>query len=268
MFDERQKQLVSEADKSRLAKQLTTRGFGPGADGVLYLGPSESSDLQMRIFNVDGSEAETCGNGLRCCAYFHHGLENPGESEFEIELPLASPVKARVSLDQPPTARVELELNDGGEYRGKRQVRVKNLELTYHYVDVGNPHAVLYLSENPGLEADLETAPVRALGGELQTHPDFADTNGINVEFVQPGADNSFNMRVFERGVGETSSCGTGSIAVARTSAKLELATPGWVTVTQPGGSLKIETKDALLKGPATYAYEGILAPNYLDNNL
>lgn len=264
VLDERREETVPEAQKPDVARELTSRGFGPGADGVLYLSDSEGSDIRMRIFNVDGSEAESCGNGLRCCAYYYHGLESPGQSNFEIELPLAEPVTARVSLDQPPIATVELGMSIGDAYRAVRQVELDELSLEYHYVDVGNPHAVIFLSENKSLGDSLSDLSLKKLGQELQTQPDFAETNGINAEFVRPRESNEFEMRVFERGVGETTSCGTGSIAVATAAGQLNKASGNWITVRQPGGELEFNPVKANLRGPAAFVYSGTLAPGFL----
>ncbi len=260
VIDEREENSVPEEEKGERATQLCRRSLGPGADGVLYLNNSQSSDVEMRIFNADGSEAESCGNGLRCCAYYHHGLENIGTGEYEIELPLASPVQASVQLKQPPTAEVTLQMETAGKYEARKTLELEDLELRYHSVNVGNPHAVVFLDENPALSRKPANAAVVEIGKQLQTHPTFAPTHGVNVEFVRELTAARYEMRVFERGVGETTSCGTGSVAVARAAHVLGRAPDDWVTVAQPGGDLDIEPVQHKLRGPAEWVYTAQLS--------
>ena len=260
VIDERGKDSVPEEKKDEQAQQLCRRSFGPGADGVLYLNNSQSSDVEMRIFNADGSEAESCGNGLRCCAYYHHGLENKGTAEYEIDLPLASPVRASVRLDQPPVAEVSLQMEAAGKYEARNTIEVEDLELRYHSVDVGNPHAVIFLDENSNLPRKPANTAVQKIGEQFQTHSRFTPTHGINVEFVRELTASHYEMRVFERGVGETTSCGTGSIAVARAAHVLGRAPDSWVTVSQPGGDLDIGPVQHQLRGPAEWVYTAQLS--------
>jgi diaminopimelate epimerase len=257
IIDERDEDVIPEDDKENFARSVCQRGFSVGSDGVLYLSIPEEQDIQMRIFNADGSEAESCGNGLRCAAFYHHGLHKPGESEFTINLPLAEPVEAVVDYEEPPFAHVRIELNQAGVYEGEHTVDVAGKTLSYHRVDVGNPHAVFFLEENDELPGSLDEIDLTEIGPPIQSHADFEDTGGINAEFVvvdEPGE--SVSMRVHERGVGETASCGTGCIGIARASAETGRAS-GWVDVNQPGGTLRIETNKGYLAGPATLSYTG-----------
>lgn len=262
IVDERQNVQVPESDKSPLARTLCERGFGAGADGVLYLGTPDNADLQMRIFNADGSEAESCGNGLRCAAFYHHGPRKPGTSSLSINLPLAGVVEAEVNRGRPGLADVRLELEEAGRYEGEQSLEVAGLALSYHRVDVGNPHAVFFLEENSHALGDLDELDLTDLGPPIQAHPDFEETGGINAEFVIPadpeetGSSNVFRMRVHERGVGETASCGTGCIAVARACAETGRGS-GWIEIQQPGGTLRIETDRGFLQGPAEHTYDG-----------
>lgn len=259
LIDERDRPLIPEDEKSSFAEKFCERGFSVGSDGVLFLSHPDKAEVQMRIFNADGSEAESCGNGLRCTAFYHHGMQKPGTSEFSINLPLAGIVEARVEYESPPSAHVRLELEAAGTYEEKRPLSLENYDLSYHSVNVGNPHAVFFLDENDALPDSLEEIPLDQIGPEIQSHPDFQATGGINAEFVveeTPGS--SVQMRVHERGVGETASCGTGCIGVARACAETGRA-EGWVEVIQPGGSLEIETVQGYLSGPAELSYSGQL---------
>ncbi len=260
VIDERDRSRIDPDRRAEFARLVCDRGFSVGADGVLFLLPDEESDLTMRIVNADGSEAESCGNGLRCAAYYQHGLQRPGTGECTINLPLDGRVQARVEYREPPTAQVRLTLSEGGLYEGKRTVELSDRTLTYHRVDVGNPHAVFLLEENDSLPDSPDDLPLDELGEEIQVHPDFADSGGINAEFVRPDSTDpdAVHMRVHERGVGETTSCGTGCVAIARAWVELGRGA-GWITVNQPGGALRIETDQGYLEGEAEYSYQGFL---------
>ncbi len=258
IIDERDETIIPEDNKSEFSREVCERGFSVGSDGVLYLSTPDVEELQMRIFNSDGSEAESCGNGLRCAAYYHHGLSKPGTSSFSINLPLSETVRADVSHTLPNTADVRLTLPEAGQYEFKQRLQLNELSLVYHRVDVGNPHAVIFLAENETLPSSLKDLKLDSIGPEIQSHPDFEDTGGINAEFVRSNDGEDVLMRVHERGVGETSACGTGSIAVARACAATDRKT-GWVTVDQPGGSLRIETDQGHMKGTAEVVYSGYL---------
>ncbi len=259
VVDERKNTVVEDDRKADFARTICPRGFSVGADGVLFAGRAGGNDVQMRIFNADGSEAESCANGLRCIAYFHHGLTNNTPGKFTIHLPLAGEVKAEVNLKKPALAEVLLQLQTPAAYAGKKMLQLENMELTYHRVDVGNPHAVFFLEENQNLPDKPEMLSLEIIGSQIQTHPDFAASNGINAEFVRIKNNNRVDMRVHERGVGETAACGTGSIAIACASLETDRF-KGWIEVSQPGGVLKIDPETSRLKGPAKHSFSGELA--------
>lgn len=256
VVDERERILVPEDLKSTFARRYCRRGFSVGADGVLFVGTAEDADVEMRIFNADGGEAESCGNGLRCVAYFHHGLQRPGQSIFSIAQPLSETVRARVDRDTPDEARVRLTFSRTGRYEDADTLELDGTSLRYHRVDVGNPHAVFFLDENESTLGALDDLDLRTIGSRIQDHPRFEDTGGINAEFVEDRAEDQFRMRVHERGVGETAACGTGGIAVARAGAEIDRC-QGWTEVEQPGGRLRVHTEKHHLEGEATLAYTG-----------
>ncbi|MFB6344505.1 MAG: diaminopimelate epimerase [bacterium] len=256
VVDERDQSVIPEDRKGEFARDAADRGFGIGSDGILYLSTPDTADLQMRIFNADGSEAESCGNGLRCAAYYHHGLNKSGESTFTINLPLSDVIEASVNHTLPNQAEVRLSLPEAGRYVSKETVDLETISLVYHRIDVGNPHAVIFLEENDVLEDQLDELPLDVIGPQIQNHPDFEDTGGINAEFVRVDDGENVTMRVHERGVGETSSCGTGCIGVARACAATDRK-DGWISVHQPGGILRIETEKGFLEGSTEHVYTG-----------
>lgn len=259
VVDEREGAVLPDGARGDFARRRCRRGFDVGADGVLFAGSHASADVQMRIFNADGNEAESCGNGLRCLAYFHHGLRRPGSSTLTIAQKLAPTVQARVERDGGPgRARVRLTFETSGVYESEEVLEVDGRRLRYHRVDTGNPHAVFFLDENADELDKLDELELGRLGPRLQADDRFADTGGINAEFVEPDGENAYRMRVHERGVGETAACGTGCIAVARAGAETGRS-GGWTRISQPGGTLKVHTEQHHLEGPAALSHTGYL---------
>lgn len=218
-----------------LVRRVSDRRFGVGADGVLTLGVRNGS-VAMGYWNADGTPAEMCGNGLRCIARaaVDRGLAKPGP--FEVETPAGR--RRVVVADE---IRVDLglpQLGDSREIDGR----------SYRDVSVGNPHAVTEV-------ADVAAAPVAEVGAGMQEHYPA----GVNVEFVRIDGDR-VEMRVWERGVGETLACGSGIVAaaaVARAHGGGDL-----ITVSMLGGTARVEFADggAWLIGPAEYVFTGALA--------
>lgn len=212
---------------------LCDRRFGVGADGVLVI--TRDSPVQMEYWNADGSAAEMCGNGLRCVARYAYDRGWAPDRNFTVATPVGER-GVRVLED-----RVEVELghpNLGGE----REINGTGYEL----VDMGNPHAIRFVD-------DPAEADVAGIGSALQdVFPD-----GVNVEFARV-RDGDVEMRVWERGVGETLACGTGMAAVAAVAAnRFDLDSP--VLVTVPGGQASIDLRDgvAWIGGPAEYSFRG-----------
>jgi len=253
--------LVAEApnlDGSHAA-WLCDRHRGVGADGLLVLGPgTDGADCTMRLFNADGHPAEMSGNGIRCLAYVAvaHGLA-PGA-----RLVVDTPAGARpVDLDlDPTTGNLRFATVDMGPvtfdppaipFTGPRAL---DLDVTFHGVTyhgdaagVGNPHLVLLVD-------DVETARVTQHGPHLEHDERFP--NRTNVEFVTPTGPDRLRMRVWERGVGETLSCGTGACAAAAVAHRRGLVSPR-VTVQAPGGELTVELgPTARLGGPVTHVFD------------
>ena len=231
---------------AKLARAVCDRHRGFGADGVLRAGPGEDgAKISFELRNADGTWAEMSGNGLRCLA--HAAVDagavpaGPGDT-FRVATPVGLR-EVRVQDLRPGWMEASTEMG-APEVRGEPHAcNVGNGQL---FVDVGNPHLVV-------LGPDPAKLDVASLGAELSGELGQA-SGGLNVEFVTlgPGAD-EITMRVFERGVGETLACGTGSVAAA--SALRFLGRVGTkVTVHQPGGDVDVELRDdgvAVLSGPS-----------------
>lgn len=208
---------------SKVVPQLCHRQKGIGADGVILLENSPQAHYKMRIFNADGSEAEMCGNGIRCLFRF---IQEMGIQEefFNIETMLGI---LRVSSEN---QNVAVEMSDPKELRWSLPL----FSWEVHHLNTGVPHTVVFLSHIDHLDVD-------EYGSKIRFHPLFAP-RGTNVNFVQVNA-NDLYIRTYERGVGESLACGTGATAAALVASKIYgLKAPITVKV-RSGDSLKIDFK-------------------------
>ncbi len=220
---------------------LCNRRRGVGADGVLIVSPLGPARVKMEYLNSDGSPAEMCGNGLRCVALRAVDFGLVEGSEFVVETAVGP---RRVSVLAPDRIRVELgpiEVAGSDEMIDGYAVRT---------VNVGNPHAVMFV-EDPA-DSDVE-----AIGSRLERN--IAFPGGTNVEFVTARSRQLIDMRVWERGVGETLACGTGAAAVVAAAAATGRSASA-ATVRLPGGLLDVEISNgvAWITGPATTVYSGV----------
>jgi diaminopimelate epimerase len=250
---------------ARLARLLSDRHFGIGADGLLLVLPSPAADFRMRVFNADGSEAEMCGNGIRLLARYLHDRKLTRKRELAVET-LAGIIRPTLLLRQ---GRVRAVRVDMGEPRFRpdeipmrargcaaagpvigRQLRALGKLRRVTCLSMGNPHCVLFVR-------DVERAPVSELGLALEHHPAFP--RRTNVEFVQPLGSGELKMRVWERGAGETLACGTGASA-ALVAAVLNKKCERKVTMHLRGGDLQLEWRPnshVLMTGPAEEVCSG-----------
>lgn len=243
-----------------LARAVCPRRFGVGADGLILALPSAVADARMRIFNSDGGEPEMCGNGIRCLGKFlwDEGLvrKNPMTIEtlagvLTLTLgPEAGGTRgATVDMGRPRTDPAEIPVDAAGN--------VVTLDLDgrparFFCVSMGNPHAVTY-DLYPGDDAFYRLGPM------LEKHPVFP--RRANIEFCRVNAEGGVDVRVWERGDGETLACGTGACAAAFAGAAMGLVPPG-VAVRLPGGVLDIrqdESGHMIMTGPAETVYRGEL---------
>ena len=223
-------------------RQWCERRTGIGADGVLVIEPIDEARMSMRYWNADGSEAEMCGNGLRCVARLAYDREWVTGREFVVDTAAGShPVTV---MDDSVVAWV-------GEPVRFRTDTLAIAGFDVHPFAVGNPHAVLFVD-------DVDGAPVSEVGPVIENDPMFP--NRTNVEFVQVLDGGGIRARIWERGVGETQASGTGATAaayVAHTVADV----PAPVEVHLTGGTLTIsfDEEGAWMDGPATIVYAGTL---------
>ena len=229
---------------SNFIQRLCHRKFGIGADGVILLQKDSSAHFRMRIFNSDGSEAESCGNGLRCLLRFIDDLGLPRENysiAADQRIVEAGFEKNQVAIKMGPPADIKLNLHVDGQ--------------EVHFINTGVPHAVLFVS-------DVASIDVQKAGAHLRSHPQFGP-KGTNVNFASLQKEGSIRVRTFERGVeGETLACGTGAAAVG-VIASLTQATKSPILLHFPGGTLEIhfqkkDFSDLKLVGPARRICSGI----------
>ena len=248
-FDPVTADLIAQTKLSSLAQQLSDRHFGIGSDGLVLILPSDEADAQMRIFNADGSEAQMCGNAIRCVGKYLYESGLCRRTQIRIQtLAGLRTLKLHVAEGKVDSAEVNM---------GKAEVMFDELMINYRpvafvSVNMGNPHIVLFP------QTHVATMSLTPLGPTLERHPHFPE--GTNVEFVSVRNPNELDMRVWERGSGETMACGTGACAAAVAAAVLS-KTGNSVTVHLRGGDLHIhydpETREVTMRGPATEVFRG-----------
>lgn len=242
------------ADAGALARRLCERRHGIGADGMLLVCPGKVCDARMRIFNADGSEAQMCGNGIRCVALFLHRAGYPDEMEIAtmagvkrvrvsgemVTVDMGAPVWEAESVPVRCETPVMLEADVDSGYG----------VLKVSAVSMGNPHGVVFTDH-------LIRYPVKRCGRALERHEIWPER--ANIEFVTVIDRHNITMRAWERGVGETKACGTGACAAAAVSVATGRADFP-VEVRLPGGVLTIDS-DAeghiMMTGPARVSFEG-----------
>lgn len=251
-----------------LARKLADRRFGVGCDQILIVEPPEHSDVDFRyrIFNQDGSEVEQCGNGARCFAKFVRDRRLTGKSTIRvetasgvIELQVQKDHQVRVNMGAPELEPSQIPfITDSKSIcypieinTSSNNTVTERQELMIGAVSMGNPHAVLQVE-------NTETAAVESLGPLLEQHERFPQR--VNAGFMQIVSRNEINLRVYERGAGETLACGTGACA-AVVAGQLQDLLDSPVTVNLPGGSLVIEWpgdgQPVIMTGPATTVFHG-----------
>lgn len=247
-----------------VARFVSDRHFGIGSDGLIMINPSKTADFEMEMYNADGSRGEMCGNGIRCVAkyVYDYGLTDKTQISVEtlggIKYLDFTVEDGKVSLVKVDMGKPELEADLIPIISEREQVIDEPIEVDgkeYHMtgVSMGNPHTVIYVDDVKGL--DLEK-----IGPKFENHERFPKR--INTEFVHCIDRQTVEMRVWERGSGETLACGTGACAVA-VSSILNNLTDTQVTVKLLGGDLQIEwdrEKDRVfMTGPATVVFDGVI---------
>ena len=255
LIDEYKTEIIPENDKADFAEKYCHRRFGVGADGVLFITKSDKADIKMRIFNADGSEAEMCGNGIRCLVKYALD-EGYIDSKADVEtmagvLSITSHVDGKtwvsVNMGIPIFSRKDIPANGDGEF----------LEVDMHgysvsTINTGVPHAVVPVDSLDAPQLMPDAPKIRY---------DKVFPNGANVNFVHVDSGNEITIRTYERGVeDETLSCGTGSVACAIVCNRLG-KTGNKVKVHTKGGELVITITDegTFMEGPAERVFDGTL---------
>ncbi|MBO5259304.1 MAG: diaminopimelate epimerase [Agathobacter sp.] len=249
-------------DVAAFSIKVSDRHFGIGSDGVITIGPSDVADFRMRIYNADGSEAEMCGNGIRCVAKYVYDHKLTDQTEISVEsgagikyltLYVENGKVAQVRVDmgepilQPELIPVEAE----GEKVVDELIEAAGKQWNMTCVSMGNPHAVVFVD-------DVENFELEKYGPAFENHPRFPKRT--NTEFVHVISRTEASMRVWERGSAETWACGTGTCATVM-ACILNGYTDNKVLVHLRGGDLTIEydekTNHIFMTGPATEVFEG-----------
>jgi len=251
---------ISDREAAELALKLCKRRFSVGADGVLFVSNSNVADVKMRIFNADGSEAEMCGNGIRCFAKYCYENNITRKSEIVVEtlagnkrtwLTVKNGAVQSVMVDMgvPVLERSKIPMAGQGTYINE-ELQVDGEAYKATCLSVGNPHCVIFVDA-------VDDFPVQRVGSKIEKHQLFPKRT--NVEFAQVLSENEVKVRVWERGCGETLACGTGACATVVAGNLLEKL-GGKVRVHLLGGDLEVEYTDRLLmNGAAEKVFEGTL---------
>lgn len=252
----------SVKNPAEVSKFVSDRHFGIGSDGLILISPSAIADFRMNIYNADGSQAEMCGNGIRCVAKYVYDYGLTDKTEISVET-LAGIKYLRLQVENGKV--VSVEVNMGAPILEPKEIPVAVEESPvvnvpvevkgkiYHMtcVSMGNPHAIIFMNNVKDLD-------IEAIGPYFENHMVFPKRT--NTEFVEVLDRNTVNMRVWERGSDETLACGTGACATT-VACILNDKTENEVTVHLLGGDLKIrwdrEANQVYMTGPATVVFDG-----------
>ncbi len=250
------------ADPSKMAKILSDRHFGIGSDGLVLIMPSETCDFKMRMFNSDGSEAEMCGNAIRCVGkyVYDNGLTQKtvikietlaGIKILDMKVENGKVAMVRVDMGEPVLQPALIPVKSEEELFISQPVLIDGKEFKVTCVSMGNPHAVTYVE-------DIDKFPPDIIGPKMENDSLFPKR--INAEFVQVLDSKTLKMRVWERGAGETLACGTGACATL-VSSVLNGVSDRCAVVKLLGGDLIIEWNEndnhVYMTGPATKVFDG-----------
>ncbi len=245
-----------------MAKKVSNRNFGIGSDGLIMINPSDVADFEMEMYNADGSRSEMCGNGIRCVGkyVYDYGLTEKehisvetlaGIKYLDLTVEDGKVKLVKVDMGNPELVPANIPIVADGDRVIDEPINVNGTGYRMTGVSMGNPHAVVYVEDVKGLD-------IEKIGPAFENHERFP--NRVNTEFVKVLDQNTVEMRVWERGSGETMACGTGACAVA-VACILNGLTEDKVTVKLLGGDLQIEwDKEAdkvYMTGPAEVSFDG-----------
>lgn len=248
---------------SELARRISDRHFGVGSDGLIMINPSDKADFEMEMYNADGSRGEMCGNGIRCVAKYvydygltdktHISVETLGGIKYlDLTVEEGKVQLVKVDMGKPVLEPLKIPVKADGDRAVDEPILVGGEEYRMTCVSMGNPHAVVFIG------CDVREFPLEEIGPKFENHERFP--NRVNTEFVRVIDRHTAEMRVWERGSGETLACGTGACAVA-VACVLNGLTDEEVTVRLLGGDLQIswdrEKDTVYMTGPAEVVFDG-----------
>ncbi len=249
-------------DPAEISIKVSDRHFGIGSDGLITIGPSDIADFRMRIYNADGSDAEMCGNGIRCVAKYVYDHKLTDKTEISVQTGAGVKIlklfvegdkveQVTVDMGEPALAAAEIPVVADGDRVVDEPIEVCGKEWRMTCVSMGNPHAVVFVD-------DVENFELEKYGPHFENHERFPKRT--NTEFVNVVSRTEAYMRVWERGSAETWACGTGTCATVM-ACILNGKTDNKVLVHLRGGDLTIEydekTNHVFMTGPATEVFNG-----------
>ena len=269
VIDETKEEIIPESKKNEISAELCRRGFSIGADGVIFVCPSETEDIMFRIFNSDGSEAEMCGNGIRCFSKFVYDKGILKKEKLNVEtfggtkivnmtIKDGEVASSKVDMGKSTFKTSEIPMISENEEFLDLELMVNGTPYRMTTVSVGNPHAVIFTD-------NIDEVPLNEVGPAIENHEAFPER--INVHFVEILSKNEINMTTWERGAGFTYACGTGATSCVLSGFKLGKLDNN-VLVHLPGGDLRIEVYErdgvlgAFMEGDAVLVFDGIIKIN------
>ncbi len=259
--------LTLEEEKIR---HICDRHFGIGADGLILVRDSIDHDFYMDYYNMDGTRAEMCGNGIRCMAAFIFDRRLSRKDSLKIDtmagsrivdLDIEAGLPGNICVDMGPPVfdPGQIPVNLDREQIFGHKLQVENKVFNINCISMGNPHCVIFLDDHE----DLQSIPIGIWGPLLEKHDLFP--KNTNVEFVKNREGGGIEMRIWERGVGETLACGTGACAAGVCTIKLDGGRKSAVDVMVPGGRLEVgwesPSADVFLKGRVEHVFDGSYFP-------
>ena len=253
---------IEKEKKAELVRKLSERHFGIGSDGVIFINPSEIADFEMEMYNADGSRSEMCGNGMRCVAKYVFDKKMTTEKNFTVEsfgkiksiTVIEEGGKAKlikVGMGSPELLTEKIPAIYDSETIIGKPIEVDGKIWEGTCVSMGNPHVVMFVD-------DVKNMDLESIGPKFENHQMFP--NRTNAEFVKIIDDETVEMRVWERGTGETLACGTGCCATA-VACILNGKTKNKVLVKVLGGEILVEwdreKKEIYMTGPGEFVFEG-----------
>ena len=255
---------MSQEDKPDWVRKVSDRHFGIGSDGAIFINPSDVADFEMEMYNADGTRSEMCGNGMRCVGKFVYDKGLTDKTQFtvvsagkikylDLTVENGKATQIKVNMGEPILEAAQVPVVSENEQVIDEPIYISETRETYHMtcVSMGNPHAVVFME-------DVEQLAIEKIGPYFENHKRFP--NRTNTEFVKVLDRNNVQMRVWERGTGETLACGTGCCATA-VACILNGYTDDEVTVHVLGGKIKIfwnrEENVVYMTGPAETVFEG-----------